>query len=127
MFLFFQSQEFERKPGAFVLANLRLSSIAKSISKGKIKYFNRKREIYPYGNGFSTESAAIIDLSEPIYYFEGKFYEFTAGELKEIKNFVDQITVIKELTVQKGCKYRIFEVKIESNTKSGIGYMVEPK
>ena len=44
---------------------------------------------------------------------------------KEIGNL--KIKTKNEFKVQKGCKYRIFEVQIESDTKSGIEYMVEPK
>ena len=126
MFLIFQSGDIDTVPDGFVLGDTSKKRIVKSISFKwaviEICYKKVKR-LYPYGNGFSTDSASIIELNEPIYHFGKKFYEYTDGKFKEINNFENEIKEKKELKVQKGCKYRIFEVQ----TDSKMIYMVEPK
>ena len=130
--LFFQlvrpSDDFIIVPDELVLADINTKRIVKSISFiGAVieNYYKKVKRLYPYGNSFSTDSASIIELNEPIYHLGKKFYTYEEDKFKEIGNL--KIKSKNEFKVQKGCKYRIFEVQIESNTKSGIEYMVEPK
>lgn len=130
--LFFQlvrpSDDFIIVPDELVLADINKKRIVKSISFiGAVIeiYYKKVKRLYPYGNSFSTDSASIIELNEPIYHLGKKFYTYEEDKFKEIENL--NIKTKNEFKVQKGCKYRIFEVQIESNTKSGIEYMVEPK
>lgn len=128
--LFFQlvrpSDDFITVPNELVLADTSTKRIVKSISFiGAVIeiYYKKVRRLYPYGNSFSTDSASIIELNEPIYHFGKKFYKYTDDKFKEIKGFEGEIKEKKELEVQKGCKYRIFEIQ----TNSEMIYMVEPK
>ncbi len=128
--LFFQlvrpSDDFITVPNELVLADTSTKRIVKSISfiGAVIEICYKKvRRLYPYGNSFSTDSASIIELNEPIYHFGKKFYKYTNDNFKEIKGFEGKIKEKKELEVQKGCKYRIFEIQ----TNSEMIYMVEPK
>lgn len=128
--LFFQlvrpSDDFITVPNELVLADTSTKRIVKSISFiGAVIeiYYKKVRRFYPYGNSFSTDSASIIELNEPIYHFGKKFYKYTDDKFKEIKGFDCKIKEKKELEVQKGCKYRIFEIQ----TNSEMIYMVEPK
>ena len=125
--LFFQlvrpSDDFITVPNELVLADTSTKRIVKSISfiGAVIEICYKKvRRLYPYGNSFSTDSASII---EPIYHFGKKFYKYTDDKFKEIKGFEGKIKEKKELEVQRGCKYRIFEIQ----TNSEMIYMVEPK
>jgi hypothetical protein len=122
------SDDFIIVPDEIVLADTSKKRIVKSISFiGAVIeiYYKKVKRLYPYGNSFSTDSASIIELNEPIYHFGKKFYTYEGDEFKEIGNL--KIKTKNEFKVKKGCKYRIFEVQIESDTKSGIEYMVEPK
>ena len=128
--LFFQlvrpSDDFITVPNELVLADTSTKRIVKSISFiGAVIeiYYKKVRRLYPYGNSFSTDSASIIELNEPIYHFGKKFYKYTDDKFKEIKGFEGKIKEKKELEVQKGCKYRIFEIQPNSEKI----YMVEPK
>lgn len=120
------SDDFITVPNELVLADTSKKRIVKSISfEGPVIEicYKKVKKLYPYGNSFSTDSASIIELNEPIYHLGKKFYKYTDDKFKEIKSFESKIKEKKELEVQKGCKYRIFEVQ----TNSEMIYMVEPK
>ena len=96
--LFFQlvrpSDDFITVPNELVLADTSTKRIVKSISfiGAVIEICYKKvRRLYPYGNSFSTDSASIIELNEPIYHFGKKFYKYTDDKFKEIKGFEGKI------------------------------------
>ena len=106
--LFFQlvrpSDDFITVPNELVLADTSTKRIVKSISFiGAVIeiYYKKVRRLYPYGNSFSTDSASIIELNEPIYHFGKKFYKYTDDKFKEIKGFEGKIKEKKNLKFKR--------------------------